>query len=123
MEPLTALVVRARTGDVEAYGRLVQATQVMAYAVALRVLRDRGMAEDAAQEAYLKAYRRLRDLDDPAAFAGWLRRIVITVALNMRRVQRLHLAAARRRPRGAGPGRGGDAAGPSCSGSGSRARC
>ena len=43
------------------------------------------MAQDAAQEAYLRAFRRLGTSQDPAAFAGWLRRIVITVALNMRR--------------------------------------
>ncbi len=89
MESLNDLVVRAQSGDVEAYGRLVQATQVMAYAVALGVVRDRGMAEDAAQEAYLKAFRRLGTLDEPAAFVSWLRRIVITVALNMRRARRL----------------------------------
>ena len=91
MEPLNDLVARARAGDLEAFGRLVQATQVMAYAVALGVLRDRSMAEDAAQEAYLTAFRRLRDLQEPAAFTGWLRRIVITAALNMRRARRLTL--------------------------------
>ena len=88
MQPLDDLVVRAQAGDVDAYGRLVQATQVMAYAVALGVLRDGSLAEDAAQEAYLRAFRRLHDLDEPAAFLGWLRRIVITVAMNMRRSRR-----------------------------------
>jgi len=52
------------------------------------VLRDTAMAEDAAQDAYLRAFRRLADLEDPAAFPGWLRRIVISVALNMRRARR-----------------------------------
>jgi RNA polymerase sigma-70 factor, ECF subfamily len=51
-------------------------------------LRDRGLAEDAAQEAFLRAYQRLRDLDEPRGFGAWLRRIVITVALNMRRARR-----------------------------------
>jgi RNA polymerase sigma factor (sigma-70 family) len=60
----------------------------MAYAVALSVLRDSESAQDAAQQAYLRAFRRLVDLQDPATFAGWLRRIVITVALNMRRAHR-----------------------------------
>jgi RNA polymerase sigma factor (sigma-70 family) len=60
----------------------------MAYAVALGVLRDGDLAEDAAQEAYLRAFVRLGDLDEPAAFPSWLRRIVITVALNMRRSRR-----------------------------------
>ena len=88
MEPLTDLVVRARAGDLDAYGRLVQATHRMAHAVALGVLRDASLAEDAAQEAYLRAFRRLAELDEPAAFISWLRRIVITVAMNMRRSTR-----------------------------------
>ena len=91
MESLNVLVVRAQAGDVEAYGRLVQATQTMAYAVALGVLRESTIAQDAAQQAYLRAFRRLGDLQEPAAFTGWLRRIVITVALNMRRARRLTL--------------------------------
>jgi RNA polymerase sigma-70 factor (ECF subfamily) len=88
MERLTELVIRARAGDVEAYGRLVQATQTMAFAVAMGVLRDPTMAQDAVQQAYLRAFRRLADLQEQAAFTGWLRRIVITVALNMRRARR-----------------------------------
>jgi RNA polymerase sigma factor (sigma-70 family) len=63
----------------------------MAYAVGMAVVRDPGLAEDATQEAYLRAFRRLRDLEEPGAFAGWLRRIVITVALNMRRARRVTL--------------------------------
>jgi RNA polymerase sigma-70 factor (ECF subfamily) len=91
MEPLNALVVRAQQGDLEAYGGLMQATQSMVYAVALGVAREPGMAEDAAQEAYLRAFRRLGDLEEPAAFLSWLRRIVVTVALNMRRARRFTL--------------------------------
>ena len=91
MERLNHLVTRAQAGDLEAFGRLVGATQTMAYAVARGVLRDSGMAEDAAQEAYLRAFRRLRDLEEPAGFVTWLRRIVITVALNMRRAHRVTL--------------------------------
>jgi len=91
MEQLTSLVVRAKAGDVEAYGDLVRATQTMAYGVALGVLRDPGIAQDAVQQAYLRAFRRLGTLQEPAAFAGWLRRIVITVASNMRRARRLTL--------------------------------
>jgi RNA polymerase sigma-70 factor, ECF subfamily len=88
MNALADLVVAAQTGNVEAYGRLVHATQTMAYAVALSVLKDSSAAQDAVQQAYLRAFRRLGDLQDPATFAGWLRRIVITSALNMRRSRR-----------------------------------
>lgn len=88
MNALADLVVAAQRGNVEAYGRLVHATQTMAYAVALGVLKDASAAQDAVQQAYLRAFRRLGDLQDPATFAGWLRRIVITSALNMRRAHR-----------------------------------
>ena len=88
MEPLNELVSRARRGDVAAYGRLVQATERMVFAVALRVLRDEALAEDAAQETYLRAFRRIADLGDDAAFLTWLRRIAVTVAINMRRSRR-----------------------------------
>jgi RNA polymerase sigma factor (sigma-70 family) len=63
----------------------------MATAVARAVLRDPAAAEDVVQESYLRAFRRLKDLDDPAAFPGWLRRIVITGALNLRRSRRVTL--------------------------------
>ena len=72
----------------EAHGRLVRATQMMAFAVAKGVLREPSLAQDAVQQAYLRAFRRLADLQEPAAFAGWLRRIVITTALNLRRARR-----------------------------------
>jgi RNA polymerase sigma-70 factor, ECF subfamily len=91
MEPLNDLVRRAQAADFDAYGLLVRATQTMAYAVALGVIRDPALAQDATQEAYLRAFRRLGELQEPLAFVSWLRRIVITVALNMRRTRRFTL--------------------------------
>ena len=88
MDPLNELVSRAREGDVSAYGRLVRTTERMVFAVAFRVLRDEALAEDAAQETYLRAFRRIGDLDEEAAFLTWLRRIAVTVAINMRRARR-----------------------------------
>ena len=88
---LIRLVRSAQSGDVAAFGQLVEATQAMAIGAATSVLRDGGLAQDAAQESFLRAHRRLGDLDDPAAFAGWLRRIVVSTALNMRRARRVTL--------------------------------
>ncbi len=86
--PLEPLIDRARQGDLDAYGQVVDATRTMATAVAFGVLRDAWLAQDAAQDAFLRAYRQLNDLEQNAAFPGWLRRIVITVALNLRRTRR-----------------------------------
>ena len=84
----TDRVARARAGDLEAFESLVRATQRMAYGVARSTLRDGALAQDAVQDAYLIAFRRLADLDDPASFVPWMRRIVVTVSLNLRRARR-----------------------------------
>jgi RNA polymerase sigma-70 factor (ECF subfamily) len=88
MDALHDLVRRAQSGDVRAFGQLVDATQRTVFAAAWGVLRDGALAEDAAQQAYLRAFRRLHELQEPGAFAAWLRRIVITVALNLKRSRR-----------------------------------
>jgi RNA polymerase sigma factor (sigma-70 family) len=83
--PLAEVVAAARSADVAAFARLVELTQSMAYAVALGVLRTAADAQDAVQDAYVAAFRRLPELETPDAFPGWLRRIVVSTALNQRR--------------------------------------
>ncbi len=75
-----ALVERARGGDGDAFGALVCRYQGLVIARAYGVLQDRGEAEDAAQEAFLRAFRSLRQLREPAAFAPWLLQTVLNVA-------------------------------------------
>ena len=76
MEELATMVVRAQGGDLAAYGAVVQRCQGMAISSAYSRLRDQHLAEDVAQEAFVRAYRDLSDLRNPAAFPGWLKRIV-----------------------------------------------
>jgi RNA polymerase sigma factor (sigma-70 family) len=84
-------VERARAGDREACRRLVEATADMVYAVARRLLDDPVEAQDAAQDTFLRALRHLDQLEDPAAFPGWLRSIAIRIADRMRRRRRTTL--------------------------------
>ena len=76
MKDLGSLVTQAQAGDLQAYGEIVRRFQDMAYGYACAVLGDFHLAEDVAQEAFIEAYRCLSSLREPAAFAGWLRRIV-----------------------------------------------
>lgn len=62
----------------EAFGELVLRFQDMAFACAYAVLGDSYLAEDVAQEAFVVAWQKLDQLRDPNAFAGWLKRIVLT---------------------------------------------
>jgi RNA polymerase sigma factor (sigma-70 family) len=75
VESVASLVERARSGDLEALAQLVRRFQAMAYGYAYSILGDFPLAEDATQEAFLEAYRKLGDLREPAAFPGWFRRI------------------------------------------------
>ena len=74
------LVLEAKAGAREAFGRLVRRYQGMAVARAYAVLHDRGEAEDSAQEAFLRAFRVLDQLRQPEAFAPWLLQIVVNIA-------------------------------------------
>jgi len=75
---LTSTVEQAQAGDLDAFGALVRECQDMAVRYARSLLGDAHLAEDAAQEAFVVAYRNLLDLRSPGAFPAWLRRIVFT---------------------------------------------
>jgi hypothetical protein len=75
-EQLRVWVARAQQGDPEAFGSIVRRFQDMAVGYAASRLGDFDLAEDAAQEAFLEAWRDLPRLREPAAFSSWLRRIV-----------------------------------------------
>ena len=76
MSEYLALVRRAQTGDVRAFNEVVYYFQNMAVGYAHSILGDFHRAEDAAQDAFLDVYRLLPQLEDPAAFPGWFRRII-----------------------------------------------
>ncbi|UCC67195.1 MAG: sigma-70 family RNA polymerase sigma factor [Armatimonadota bacterium] len=83
------LVLATLAGDREAFGELVARHRDSVFALANRRLRDFHAAGDATQEAFLKAYRSLADLRDPARFDAWVRRIAERVVLSeARRPQR-----------------------------------
>ena len=71
------LVEQARRGDREAFAVLVHQASDALFAVAFRILRDTGLAEDALQNALVLAWRRLPRLRDPERFEAWIHRILI----------------------------------------------
>lgn len=77
------LVRRARRGDERAFAELVRMHQEIAFRVAYLISGDE--AEDAVQEAALKAWRALRRFRPGAPFRPWLLRIVANEARNRRR--------------------------------------
>jgi RNA polymerase sigma-70 factor (ECF subfamily) len=79
------LVRRAKAQDAQAYGELVRRYQRKAVSVAYRLVGNSSDASDVAQDALVRAYRNLEQLDDPAKFGSWLMRVVSNLSLNFRR--------------------------------------
>ena len=120
-------------GDADAFGELFRRHRDRMWAVALRTTRDRELAADAVQEAFLAAYRRADSFRGEAAVTTWLHRIVVNACLDRLRRDQAdrrscptptssvladshdHHAGGRgapRRPPGAGPAARGPADGP-----------
>ena len=79
------LVARARAGDRDAFGVLVERYAGPARRVARAVLDDPDDADDAAQDAFLSALVKLGQFDPRRPFGPWLLRIVATAATDRRR--------------------------------------
>lgn len=76
------LVLRTRGGEVDAFGEIVRRYQASVFNVCYRLLGERGEAEDQAQEAFLRAYRRLDSYDVERPFGPWVRTIAGRLCLN-----------------------------------------
>ena len=79
---VTILVDRAKLGDRQAYGELVERFRGSVYAMAVQRVRNPAEADELAQEVFVHAMRKLPQLRDARCFAGWLRRIVARMAVN-----------------------------------------
>jgi RNA polymerase sigma-70 factor (ECF subfamily) len=79
------LVELAKDGDVRAYGELVERYREVAFRTAYLIARNAADAEDAAQEAFVKAYYALGRFRSGERFRPWILRIAANEARNRRR--------------------------------------
>src|SRR4051794_7767054 len=85
----TAHVLDAMRGDHDAFAALITAATARLYALACLILRDSDRAEDATQEAFVRAWREIPRLRDADRFDAWLRRLVVNACYDeSRRVTR-----------------------------------
>ena len=93
------LVGQARQGDPAAFGELVDRHHAAVYRAAMTALGSHADAEDAAQDAFLIAYRRLDSFRGEASFKTWLLTITWHQAINRRRsLTRIWRRMGRRQP-------------------------
>ena len=74
------LLEKARAGDRDALTELYEATELEVYRTVHSILRDEELCRDVQQDAYIRAFSRLDQLKDPAAFLPWLRQIAVNEA-------------------------------------------
>jgi len=79
---------RARRGDKAAFGQLIEAYQGPVYNLAYRMLGNSGEAEEAAQEAFIRAYTRLDSYDPAHKFSTWLLSITSNYCIDQIRKRR-----------------------------------
>jgi RNA polymerase sigma-70 factor (ECF subfamily) len=82
------LVEAARRGDHEAFEVLATSAGDRLYAVARLILRASDLAEDAVQEALVRAWQQLPSLRDPDRFDAWLYRLVVNACADQGRLLR-----------------------------------
>jgi RNA polymerase sigma-70 factor (ECF subfamily) len=82
------LIRRAQAGDQAAFGQLVQVYQRPVYNLAYRMLGTTAGAEEAAQEAFLRAYRYLHTYHSEKKFSSWLLSIASHYCIDSLRRQR-----------------------------------
>lgn len=76
------LVRAAQLGENEAFGELASRFERMVYVVCMQRLRDHAEAQEVAQDVLIKAFEKLHQLQEPAAFPGWLRSIAVRQSIN-----------------------------------------
>ncbi len=81
-----AFIRAAQRGEVAAFNQLVRAYQAQVYRTAYRVLSDQAAAEDAAQDAFVSAFKHIRAYRG-GSFKAWLLRIVTNACYDQLRVK------------------------------------
>jgi RNA polymerase sigma-70 factor (ECF subfamily) len=90
-DPDPRTLARARGGDTFAFEELVRAYQADVYRFAWHLTRDRTLAEDVTQDAFLRAFRFFGSYRGDSKFSSWLLRITRNCAMDALRRQRSHL--------------------------------
>ena len=88
-----AIIDQVRTGDQAAFSTLVVSYEKPVFHLCLRMLRDAGDAEDAAQETFLRAYLQIASYDPARSFKTWLMAIASHYCIDRLRRRRTTLVS------------------------------
>ncbi len=83
------IISQIKNGDVSAYASLVSQYQNMAFTLALSITKNKEDAEEVAQDAFVKVYKKINTFKGNSKFSTWLYQIVYRTALSKIRIKKL----------------------------------
>lgn len=92
-DPDFAVIDRVLAGEEETFAILVERHKRFAYTIAHKVIGNTQEAEEAAQDAFVKAYRSLPKFGKQSKFSTWLYRIVFNTAISYKRKNKPHVTS------------------------------
>ena len=84
------LVARSQNGDKEAFEQLVIRNQDLVFSLAFKLSGNRDLANDIAQEAFIRAWRAIEKFRGDSAFSTWIYRITVNTAWTLRKKAKKH---------------------------------
>ena len=87
------LVSRSQNGDKEAFELLVVRHQELVFSLAFKLSGNRELANDIAQEAFIRAWRAIKKFRGDSAFSTWIYRITVITAWTLRKKAKKHYVA------------------------------
>lgn len=90
-DPVVDLVLQLKAGNGQALEPLIEQTQDKGWQIAYAILQNRQEVEDALQDAYLLVFQNISQLQEPRAFWGWFKRILVHRCLRLRQRQPLEV--------------------------------
>jgi RNA polymerase sigma-70 factor (ECF subfamily) len=83
----SALIERAKDGDLGAFELLYRRNVGRVYAVCLRLLADEGRAEELTQDAFVRVWQRLGSFEGRSSISSWIHRVAVNVAIDALRAR------------------------------------
>jgi RNA polymerase sigma factor (sigma-70 family) len=85
IDPDLVIIDRVLAGEQKAYAEIVEKHKRYVFTIAFKVLQNRPEAEEAAQDAFIKAYHHLAGFNRQSKFSTWVYRIVFNTAISYKR--------------------------------------
>ncbi len=83
------IIAKVKAGDMAAFNVLIDEYKAMAFTLALKLMKNREDAEEVAQDAFLKAYKNIKQFEGNSKFSTWLYTIVYNTALTRLRKKKI----------------------------------